>query len=105
MITSWIDVENRLPEKDGTYICCVKNTWNGETEYDVQTLHFAKKLCKTNTRFSEPELHDIYDHPGFYFLCGNHWDAEEIPYYGDGDASYELQVTHWMEYPDAPFNT
>ena len=105
MIVSWISVKDRLPNKDGSYICCVKNGL--AKDYDVICLYFAKRLNRTNTNFSQfnkyENYKDVYDRPGFYFTCETHWKAEEIEI-DDGNAfEPDLVVTHWMEFPDSPF--
>ena len=107
MILGWVSVNDRLPTRNGSYICCVKVGMPGHVFYEVTILNFATKLNQTNTNFSQfnnrESYKDVYDRPGFYFTCENKWKAEEIEI-DDGHAfEPELVVTHWMPIPSSPF--
>ena len=104
MNVNWISVRDALPEKNGSYLAVVKHMDDGTQ--DVISLRFAEKLYRTNTCFADldnhPEYYKLYDRPGFYFMCGNNWDAEELEIDSETCADDYLRVTHWMPYPDPP---
>ena len=75
----WISVKDKLPDKDGRYLCC----W-GEHKYIV-IYSFAKKLSKVDKYdFKGKNRKGWYDYDsewGYSEMCG---------------------VTHWMPLPELP---
>ena len=76
-MAEWISVKDRLPEKNGSYLC-----YGG---LDMHICHFAQKL-------SDVDKSDFYgkDRCGFY-----EYDRE----YG---CLEWIGITHWMPLPEAP---
>ena len=81
----WISVDDRLPEKDGHYLCInppiVKNV-----PPSIRILFFAKDLY-------ELDAYDFYNKDGKSGFCNydNEW----------GWCEYE-DITHWMPLPELP---
>lgn len=81
-VNQWIPVEDRLPEKDGQYLCC--SVYLKQQYYEV--LNFAKNLQEVDDyEFSGMKR------PGFYHL-DNEWGNIE-----------DADVVSWMLLP-APYD-
>ena len=80
-MAEWISVKDRLPSKDGDYLCC-HHFW-GTTYINVYT--FAKNLHKV----------DKYDFKGLnrhgWYELSAEWGYCEI-----------ANVSHWMPLPELP---
>lgn len=84
-MAEWISVKDRLPEKDGEYIICIRGY--------ITTTEF----CNIDPEYNPNnpycvESKDIYRGAGFY------------RYLGEGE--YEMydadEITHWMPLPEPP---
>jgi hypothetical protein len=80
----WISVKDRLPEKDGKYLC-IRHRKNGIRQF-IEVYSFAKNLYKV----------DEYD-------FGNHKGKSGFYSY-DSEWGYlhQTDVTHWMPLPELP---
>ena len=81
----WINVRDRLPEHDGTYLIVTNCMLAGMEPY-VKTARFIGNLKRL------PEFRymgDEFDRPGF-------WNGD-----ADGDW-WESGATHWMPLPELP---
>lgn len=77
----WISVKDRLPNKDGKYLCC----WDFNGHKSIAIYGFAKNLSKV----------DKYDFKGKKHKGWFDYDSE----WGYGEMS---GVTHWMPLPELP---
>ena len=79
----WISVKDKLPDKNGTYLCC----WNGHigAKPCISIYSFAKNLRKV----------DKYDFEGKNRAGWYDYDSE----WGYGEM---CDVTHWMPLPKLP---
>lgn len=80
----WISVNDRLPEKDGEYLCVWKGRRSGESFID--RVGFAKNLYKVD----EFDFKNEKGKSGFYG-----YDSE-WGYYS------KKWITHWMPLPELP---
>lgn len=78
----WISVKDRLPDKNGRYLCCKESVCGGEY---IDICSFAKNLYKV----------DKYDFKGMKRMGWYTYDSE----WGYGEM---CGVTHWMPLPDLP---
>ena len=80
----WISVEDRLPEKDGQYLCFCNYSINGHPGY-MHIYDFALNLMKV----------DKYDFKGQKYAG---W------YSYDGEWGYcnHTNITHWQPLPELP---
>lgn len=89
-MNEWISVHDRLPDKNGRYLVCVKGIIAREPY--IKIVSFAKTLKYAGYEFEFPVDCDDFDRPGFYD--------------GDGEGDYEVTgVTHWMQLPNMPKET
>lgn len=81
-MAEWISVKDRLPDKNGKYLCCVESY--GNYRY-IAAYSFALNLEKI-------DKYDFYNqrHCGWYGC-----DSEYGYYEHEG-------VTHWMQLPELP---
>ena len=80
----WISVNDRLPKKDGKYLCVCEGFIVGYKYIDI--FEFAKDLYKAD-KFV---FFDKKRQSGFY-SCDRDWGL-----------IYEDDVTHWMPLPELP---
>lgn len=81
-MTEWISVKDRLPDKNGKYLCCVEGY--GNYRY-IAAYSFALNL-------EEIDKYDFYNQQ----RCG--WCGLDSEY-----GYYEHEsVTHWMQLPELP---
>lgn len=79
----WISVKDRLPDKNGRYLCCYDlGIVSGKS---IGIYSFAKNLYKV----------DKYDFKGMKRMGWYDYDSE----WGYGEMS---GVTHWMPLPELP---
>lgn len=78
----WISVKDRLPNKNGKYLCCKDSFWGGEY---IAIYSFATNLYKV----------DKYDFKGMKRAGWYDYDSE----WGYGEMH---GVTHWMPLPQLP---
>lgn len=75
----WISVKDKLPDKEGKYLCC----WSAVKSINVYS--FAKNLQKIDKyNFKDEKREGWYD-------CSDEWGYYEIS-----------TVTHWMPLPELP---
>ena len=80
-MNEWISVKDKLPKKDGKYLCVVDGI-----------IHLYIKVCSYTNNLYSVDKYDFYDgkgESGFYNL-----DTE----YG----YYREKVSYWMKLPDLP---
>ena len=80
----WISVKDRLPKKDGKYLCVCKG-FIGGYEY-IEVLSYSKNLYKV----------DEYDFASFKGKRGFYSYNSEWGYINKNN------VTHWMPLPELP---
>lgn len=79
----WISVKDKLPDKDGDYLCCWSLSYSDKPFINIYS--FAKNLRKV----------DKYDFKGM----------NRADWYGyDSEWGYceQAGVTHWMPLPELP---
>ena len=82
MPNEWISVKDRLPDKDGRYLCYCSY---GENIGVFSVIDFAKHLCYV----------DKYGFVGKYHSGWYAYDSEYGYYQRDS-------ITHWMPLPEPP---
>ena len=85
-MAKWISVKDRLPNKDGKYLCC----WDGYTVGDkfIDIYSFAKNLRKVDEyNFKDENRAGWYDYDSEWGYCERE------------------SVTHWMPLPELPKET
>lgn len=80
-MAEWISVKERLPDKDGRYLCYTDTDYG----YPIEIASFATNLYEVDEYDFEDEKR-----AGWYCYDGN-WGFNEIE-----------DITHWMPLPDAP---
>lgn len=79
-IPEWISVKDRLPKKDGTYLCC--HFFYGS--YYTSVRSFAKNLRKV-------DKYDFDTNKSGWYDSDSEWGYYEVS-----------NVTHWMPLPELP---
>ena len=85
-MSEWISVKERLPEKDGLYLCCIQNPFSSEKEWMMHMYGFSNNCEKVN----EYELAGVKQ--GFYSY--------------DSEWGYCVvdDVEYWQPLPNPPVN-
>jgi hypothetical protein len=84
IVPQWISVKDRLPDKNGKYLCAnYSKTFN---RYFIEVLKFAKDLHKVD----EFDFKEEKGKSGFY-MYDSEWGY-----------SHFRNVTHWMPLPEPP---
>lgn len=79
----WISVKDKLPDKNGVYLCCCKVSYSDKPYINIYA--FAKNLRKV----------DKYDFEGMNRAGWYDYDSE----WGYCE---QTSVTHWMPLPKLP---
>ena len=82
-MAEWITVKDKLPDKDGVYLCCWSVSYSDKPCIGIYS--FAKKLRKV----------DKYDFQGINRAGWYDYDSEVGYWEKNG-------VTHWMPLPELP---
>ena len=82
-MSKWISVKERLPDKDGAYLCCWKLSY--DDRYCTHIYSFAKNLHKVDKYdFKGKKRAGFYDYDSEWGYC-------------------EMEgITHWMPLPELP---
>ena len=79
----WISVKERLPDKNGEYLCCVRSSY-----------YCCRSICSFALNLEQIDEYDFYGKK----YCGWYDYNSEYGYFEmDG-------ITHWMPLPEIPSN-
>ena len=82
----WINVKDKLPEKDGKYLCYIPVRHNGKIVHKILNIyHFLNKAEE------DPDLRRTGHKGPVWAFYDTEWGACTAPH-----------VTHWTELPEAP---